>query len=80
MLFPCLAAQVAGCQRVLHSVFDKMRPALSELKTQFFVFAQLATEFPAQLATKFPAQVIGGAAKPFTRIVQKCTPAAKVAR
>ncbi len=79
MLFPCLAAQVAGCQRVLHSVFDKMRPALSELKTQFFVFVQLATEFPAQHATKFPAQVIGGAAKPFTRIVQECTPA-KVAR
>ena len=71
MLFPCLAAQVAGCQRVLHSVFDKMRPALSELKTQFFVFAQHATQFPAQ--------VIGGAAKPFTRIVQECTPA-KVAR
>ena len=79
MLFPCLAAQVAGCQRVLHSVLDKMRPALPELKTQFFVFAQHATQFPVQLATKFPTQVIGGEAKPFTRIVQECTPA-KVAR
>ena len=95
MRFPSLAAQVAGCQRVLHSVFDKMRPALSELKTQFFVFTQHATQFPAQHATKFPAQhatkfptqhatkfptqVIGGESKPFTRIVQECTPA-KVAR
>ena len=71
MRFPSLAAQVAGCQRVLRSVLDKMRPALPELKTQFFVFAQHAT--------KFPAQVIGGESKPFTRIVQECTPA-KVAR